>query len=125
MIVDPSALLAVVFAESDGEELAAAPIARMSSAGYVEASIRLDQLMGGMDSRLDQLIELMGIVVEPVTFGQAKIARAAYLMYGKGNHPAKLNYGDCFSYALAKVTGEPLLFKGNDFSQTDIVCASS
>ena len=61
-----------------------------------------------------------GILIEPVTLDQGDLARQAFLDFGKGRHQAGLNLGDCFSYALAKVTGEPLLFKGNDFSQTDI-----
>ena len=70
--------------------------------------------------RFDEVIEGLGLEVVPVTLEQAQLARRAHQEYGRGNHPAKLNYGDCFAYALAKVTGEPLLFKGNDFSQTDI-----
>ena len=124
MIVDPSALLAVLFAESDGQEYAdamlAAPTCRMSAVGYMEAAIRLDQLVGRVDGRLDQMIELLGIAIEPVTAEQAGLARLAYRRYGKGNHSVRLNLGDCFSYALAKTAAEPLLFKGDDFSQTDI-----
>ena len=71
--------------------------------------------------QLDEFIETAEIVVEPVTEQQARIAREAYRDFGKGSgHPAQLNFGDCVSYALAKTTGEPLLFKGNDFSRTDI-----
>jgi ribonuclease VapC len=74
--------------------------------------------------RLDDLLRAAGLAVEPVTEAQARIAREAYRDFGKGSgHPAQLNFGDCFAYALAKVTGEPLLFKGNDFSQTDIASA--
>lgn len=88
--------------------------------GYLEASVRLDQLLGRIDPRLDLFFQMMEITTEPVTPEQARIARAAYRRYGKGNHPARLNLGDCFSYALSKATGEPLLFKSNDSNQTDI-----
>jgi ribonuclease VapC len=67
------------------------------------------------------LIHIAQIQIEPVTVQQAAIARQAYQLYGKGRHPAGLNFGDCFAYALAKSKGEPLLFKGSDFSQTDLV----
>ncbi len=127
MIVDPSALLAVVFAESDGQAYADAMLSarecRMSAVGYLEAAIRLDQLLGRVDPRLDQMMELLEITIEPVTPQHARLARIAYRRYGKGNHPARLNLGDCFSYALAKSAREPLLFKGDDFSQTDIPSA--
>jgi ribonuclease VapC len=69
---------------------------------------------------LDRLIEVSGVKVVPVTAEQAGLAREAYRKYGKGNHPAKLNLGDCFAYALAKARGEPLLFKGHDFRRTDV-----
>lgn len=72
---------------------------------------------------LDALLARFGIELVPVTLDQAEAARVAWRRFGKGNHPARLNFGDCFSYALAKTTGEPLLFKGNDFAQTDIQAA--
>ncbi len=74
---------------------------------------------------VEQLLEWIRPEIVAVTADQARVARTAYQLYGRGRHPAALNYGDCFSYALAKVTGEPLLFKGNDFSQTDIKPALS
>lgn len=97
----------------------------MSAGTYLEAGIVVD---GSRDPvlgrRLDELIETARIDVVPVTEAQVKIARAAYRDFGKGNgHPAKLDFGDCFSYALAHDAGEPLLFKGDDFSHTDIVQA--
>ena len=70
--------------------------------------------------QFDAFMQRSGICVEPVTLQQAQIARQAYMDYGKGVHPAKLNFGDCFAYALAKTTNEPLLFKGNDFTKTDL-----
>jgi ribonuclease VapC len=74
--------------------------------------------------RFDELVDVAGIIIEPVTERQAHLARAAYRDFGKGSgHPAQLNFGDCFAYALAKEMGEPLLFKGNDFSKTDITLA--
>ena len=76
--------------------------------------------------RFDDLVKEARIVIEPVTEVQARIAREAYRDFGKGSgHPAKLNFGDCFAYALAKTTGEPLLFKGDDFIQTDIIPAGA
>lgn len=72
---------------------------------------------------LDEFVRDVGIKIEPVTEEQAYIARRAWAEYGKGRHPARLNFGDCFSYALAKSLDEPLLFKGSDFSQTDIEAA--
>ncbi len=74
-------------------------------------------------ARFETLLAKLNLDIVPVSVEQAAVARTAYLRFGRGNHPARLNYGDCFAYALAKVTGEPLLFKGNDFSQTDITPA--
>jgi len=124
MIVDASALLAVLFEEPEGARLAAkiaqSPVCRMSAVSYVEAAIVADSRLGSRAGLLDHLIESAEISVEPVTPEQAKLVRIAYRRFGKGNHPARLNMGDCFSYALSRITGEPLLFKGDDFSQTDI-----
>ena len=125
MIIDTSALLAILFDEPDGPVLlrlvVEAPTRLMSAANAVEAWIVADRHANPAKARaLDELIETVGIDIEPVTVSQARIAREAYKTYGKGNHPAGLNYGDCFAYALAKATGQPLLFKGEDFTQTDI-----
>lgn len=93
---------------------------RMSAAGYLEAAIVLDRAADGV-SGLDEFLEASGIQIEPVTPQQARIARQAYARYGRGSgHPASLNFGDCFSYALAKEKGLPLLYKGDDFVQTDL-----
>jgi ribonuclease VapC len=73
-----------------------------------------------VEVRFDEVVRTLGIEIAPVTEGIALRARRAYVQFGRGNHPARLNYGDCFAYALAKVEREPLLFKGNDFAQTDI-----
>ena len=93
----------------------------MSAANFLEAAINVDMHGDAEASRqLDALIRLAGIVIEPVTLEQVQIARQAYLDFGKGRHPAGLNFGDCFAYALARITREALLFKGDDFSKTDV-----
>jgi ribonuclease VapC len=96
----------------------------MSAANYLEAAIIIDDRLGPEGAKdLGLLVATADIEVVPVTLAQAEIAREAYRRFGKGNHPARLNYGDCFAYALAKESGEPLLFKGGDFGQTDIARA--
>lgn len=126
MIVDSSALLAIARGESEArlfvEAIYDAPISRISAATLLESTIVIDTRSDAVARRrFEDLIATMGIIVEPVTEEHARIGRAAYRDFGKGTgHPAQLNYGDCFAYALARITGEPLLFKGNDFSQTDI-----
>ncbi|RBP14249.1 ribonuclease VapC [Roseiarcus fermentans] len=98
---------------------------RMSAANDLEAAIVIDGSRSPIASRrLDEAIADAAIVIEPVTREQAEIARAAYRDFGKGSgHPAGLNFGDCFAYALAKAAREPLLFKGEDFSRTDVAAA--
>lgn len=126
MIVDSSALVAIVRMESDAEhylealEQAAAP--KMSIASYVEASIVADRPFDPTVSRrFDDLVRIAEIELRVVTVQQGRLAREAYRDFGKGSgHPAKLNFGDCFAYALAKELNEPLLFKGNDFTHTDV-----
>lgn len=122
MIVDSSALVSILSLEPEAEQflelLRNAPICRMSAGTYIEACIVLDGKRIG--SKLDALLKEVGMVFEPVTENQARIARQAYLDYGRGNHPAKLNFGDCFAYALAKELREPLLFRGTDFALTDV-----
>jgi ribonuclease VapC len=126
MIVDTSALIAILRGESDARFCATAmenaTQRRMSAANFLEAAVVIDGSRDPVASRrFDELIAEAGIVIEPVTDAQARIAREAYRDFGKGSgHPAQLNFGDCFAYALAKATGEPLLFKGNDFVHTDI-----
>ena len=130
MVIDTSALIAILLGEEEGKEFMALlvktrPI-RISAASYFEAAIIADRRGDAVTrSVLDSFLEEFSIQVEPVTFDQAKIARQAYDYFGKGRHPAGLNYADCFSYALAKSTREPLLFKGNDFSKTDLVSAAA
>ena len=126
MIIDASALIAILRNESDAQEYAGAiendRSRRISAVNFVEAAVVVDGSRNPIASRkFDDLIREAQIVVEPVTAAQAQTARAAYRDFGKGSgHPAKLNFGDCFAYALAKETGEPLLFKGADFARTDV-----
>jgi ribonuclease VapC len=129
MIVDTSALLAILFSESDAERYARAitdaDICRISAANFVEVGIVVEAQTRASGSRqFDAFFRRAGIVIEPVTEEQAHIARQAYADFGKGQHRAGLNFGDCFAYALAKTTGERLLFKGEDFSKTDIPSAT-
>lgn len=129
MIVDTSAIIAILRKEPQGAELAAkltqAPTSKMSAATYVEAGIVVDSEANPvMSRRLDDLIREVPIGIVALTEAQAKLARAAYRDYGKGSgHPARLNFGDCFAYSLAKDLREPLLFKGTDFSKTDVEAA--
>jgi ribonuclease VapC len=125
MVVDASAIIAILRAEPERatfiSKLRGSQSNKISCATYVELCI----VQGGDRKkselwRMDEILEDMDIRQVPFDEEQAQAARTAWLQYGKGGHPAKLNLGDCFSYALAKVTGEPLLFKGNDFSKTDI-----
>jgi len=126
MIVDTSALIAILRDEPEARACASAiessAIRRVSAANFVETALIIDASRDPVASRrFDDLIREALIIVEPVTEAQARIAREAYRDFGKGSgHPAKLNFGDCFAYALAKVTAEPLLFKGDDFARTDI-----
>ena len=126
MIIDSSAVMAIAL---DGPERAAlystidnAWVRKMSAASYVECAEvyfrKIDAEHG--QKMLDEDLVDLGVTIVAVTAEQAFVAAEARRVYGKGRHPAALNYGDSFSYALAKVMGEPLLFKGNDFSQTDI-----
>lgn len=126
MIIDSSALIAILRAEPEAraclEAIAAATSRRISAASFVEVGAVIDRSNDPVASRrLDELLQQAGIHIEPVTERQAHIARAAYRDFGKGSkHRAHLNFGDCFAYALAKDKDEPLLFKGSDFKLTDI-----
>ena len=125
MILDTSALLAVLFDEPDADRyeraIASATTCRMSVANYLEATMVVESRMGVDGGRqLDDLVETAGIELEPVTVEQAQAARLAWRGFGKGNHPAGMNFGDCFAYALSETTGEPLLYKGDDFALTDL-----
>lgn len=129
MVVDPSALIAVLRDEPDRETIVeciqSAESICMSVVSFVEASIVIhhrNRIDGLLD--LDLLISKAGIELVSCDSNQAYIARSAFRTYGKGQHPASLNFSDCFSYALAKTRNEPLLYKGQDFSQTDIESVS-
>jgi ribonuclease VapC len=128
MIVDTSALIALLRDEEDAAQFSRAlathsEAKRLSAPNYLETAIVIDGSRDPIASRrLDELIAKANIAIEPVTAAQAQIARAAYRDFGKGSgHPAGLNFGDCFAYALAKTTGERLLFKGDDFAKTDVM----
>lgn len=129
MIIDSSALLAILRGEPEAENCARAiekaAKRRISAANFLETAIIIDASRDPIASRrFDDLLRKAAVAIEPVTQAQAEVARAAYRDFGKGSgHPAKLNFGDCFAYALAKASGEPLLFKGNDFGYTDVVPA--
>jgi ribonuclease VapC len=126
MIVDASAILAILLEEPEGKQFSETLFASddrhvMSPINYLEASIKVDSPEHrGKSEQLDPVLRLHDVTMAFITPEQAGIARQAYRTYGKGNHPAKLNLGDCFAYALSKARGEPLLFKGDDFRQTDI-----
>lgn len=128
MIVDSSAILAILFNESDAESyahaIADADACWISAANYVEVAIVIEAQTRERGSRqFDAFFRRAPIVIEPVTEEQAHIARQAYTDFGKGRHRAQLNFGDCFAYALAKAKGDTLLFKGMDFKKTDITPA--
>lgn len=124
--IDTSALAAVVFGEVDAPQFAAAMLANagdcvLSAATLVEAGIVVDAKQGqGATQDLRLLIRQIGAEIVPVDEQTAWVAIAAWQRFGKGRHQAGLNLGDCFAYALAKVSGAPLLYKGEDFTQTDV-----
>jgi ribonuclease VapC len=126
VIVDASALVAIVRNEPEAEAFVraidAAQRPRISAANFLEAAIVVDRGRSPIPARrLDDLLAELRLAIEPVTEAQMRIAREAYRDYGRGSgHPARLNFGDCFAYALARQRGEPLLFKGDDFGHTDI-----
>lgn len=125
MVIDSSALLAILFGEPEkrrfNELIEADAVLIMSAASYLESAIVIDARLGDEGARDCKLfLTEADIVIEPVPLEQAEVARGAYQRFGRGNHAAALNFGGCFADALAKATGEPLLFEGNDFSQTDI-----
>ena|SRR5947209_2653934 len=125
MVVDTSALIAVLLLEPEAaritEVLEGAPLCVLSAANLLEASIVIEGRKRDAGSHdLDLLLYHSGVEIVPVDQDQAELARLAWRRFGKGRHPAALNYGDCFAYALAKSRDLPLLFVGSDFSQTDI-----
>jgi ribonuclease VapC len=129
MILDTSAMVAILYREPEAPAFALlihdAEACRISVANYVELSMVVEKQLGpeGMH-QADAFFRRAAISIEPVTVEQGHLARQAFLDFGKGRHKAGLNFGDCFAYALAKESGEPLLFKGNDFSETDIRAAT-
>ena len=129
MVIDTSALVAMLTDEPDAElfeaRVADDPVRTMSTASYLETAIVIESRFGESGGReLDLWLHRASVSLVAVDADQAEVARAAYRRYGKGRHRAGLNYGDCFSYALAKVSGQPLLFKGDDFGHTGIVVAA-
>lgn len=128
MVIDTSAIVAIASNEPDAEALerkiADDPVRLISAATLLETSMVLEARFGEAGANeFDLWIHRAGADVVPVDKEQAEAARRAWRRFGKGRHPAGLNFGDCFSYALAVTRGEPLLFKGNDFIRTDIVGA--
>lgn len=129
MVVDTSALIALLGMEADAARVAAALESEatrlISAATVVETGLVIESRYGAQGGReLDLLIAKAELSIQPVTAEQAEVAREAWRRYGKGRHPAGLNFGDCFSYALARTSGEPLLFKGDAFIHTDITAVA-
>ena len=125
MVIDTSAIIAILLSEPERDRfirLIGSSRARLfSAASMVEASLVIESRKGQAGrSDLDFFVRDGGLEIVPVTEAQAQIARTAFRLFGKGRHSARLNFGDCFSYALAKASNEPLLFKGQEFSQTDL-----
>jgi len=125
MVIDTSALIAILQGEPTAERLLAAVELDhgrlISAATVVEASLVLLGRFGEAgDLQLDRLLRALGAEVVPVGEEQTVLARDAALRFGRGRHPAALNFGDCFAYALSVARGEPLLFVGEDFAQTDV-----
>ena len=128
MVVDTSAVLAVLLEEPDGAlflaRLSGTLRPLLSAANWLELGIVIDGRKGPQWlADLDAFLEGLDVAVVPVSLSQARLARDAYRRFGKGNHPAGLNLGDCFAYALAKERDLPLLFKGDDFTRTDLRAA--
>jgi len=125
MVVDTSALLAILLVEQEWQQFAQiiseAPTRLISSVSVLEAGMVASGRGGKMgQSKLDQLLAELDATIVPFDADQAAVAVTAFATFGKGRHPARLNLGDCAAYALSKTTGEPLLFKGNDFALTDV-----
>jgi ribonuclease VapC len=129
MIIDTSAMVAILYREPEAavfiQRIHDADTCRISVATWVELAMVVESQLGPDGMRqAEAFFRRAGITIEPVAVEHGELARQAFLDFGKGRHKAGLNYGDCFSYALAKATGEPLLFKGNDFALTDIEAAA-
>jgi ribonuclease VapC len=130
MVIDTSAIVAILFDEPERASfdrlIADAGVRLISAVGRVEAAFVVEGRKGEAGrERLDRFFRLTGAEIVAVSAEQADLAVEAFRRFGKGRHPARLNIGDCFAYALAKTTGEPLLFKGGDFPLTDIAAAAS
>ena len=128
MIVDTSALVAILYGEPEAEHfveiIQRTENCRISVANHLELAMVVESQLGSEGTlQADTFIRRAGIVIEPVTLAHGDLARQAFLDFGKGRHKAGLNFGDCFAYALAKASAEPLLFKGNDFARTDVEVA--
>lgn len=128
MVIDTSAVVAILGMEPESARLAQAieadPNRLISAATMVETGLVIESRYGTAGGReLDLLVAKAGLSIESVSAEHADIAREAWRRFGKGRHPAGLNFGDCFSYALARTSGEPLLFKGGDFANTDVSVA--
>ncbi|MDB5523411.1 MAG: vapC [Rhizobium sp.] len=125
MVIDTSAIVAIASNEAEAEtferKIADDPVRFISAATWLEASIVLEARLGEAGaSEFDLWLHRGGVEMVAVDKEQIEAARRAWRRFGKGRHPAGLNFGDCFSYALARTRGEPLLFKGDDFARTDI-----
>jgi len=128
MIVDTSAILAIALAEPEAEiflrKITEAPVRRISAGTWIELDVVTQRKHPSKAHAIEGFLQDMRFLVEGVSVEQAEIGREGYKKFGQASgHRARLNFGDCFAYALAKATGEPLLFKGNDFAQTDITAA--
>jgi ribonuclease VapC len=127
MVIDASALLAILKLEPEREQFSRAILRAstrlMSPVNWLEAAIRAERASAEDKKTLDAFVAASEIAFVSVDQHQMHIAHAAWRDFGKGRHPAALNLGDCFAYALSKASGEPLLYKGNDFARTDIVSA--
>jgi ribonuclease VapC len=128
MILDTSALVAILYGEEEGPAFAQlihdTADCRLSVANYLELTMVIEKQIGPQGTRQTELfLERAAITIEPVTQEQGELARQAFFDFGKGRHKASLNFGDCFAYALARARDEPLLFKGNDFVLTDVKAA--
>ena len=127
MVLDTSAVVAILQNEPErrkfNEAIEASESRSISTASFVECSMILESRYGADGVRdLDLFIAKAQVSLMPVDEEQADLARRAYRKFGKGRHPAGLNFGECFSYALSRALDLPLLFKGNDFNQTDVEC---
>ena len=125
MVIDTSAVIAILCDEWEAplfeEAIEADPVRLLSAASLLEAALVIEARFGEAGAReLDLLLHAAAVEVVAVNREQAELGRLAWRRYGKGRHPAALNYGDCFAYGLSMLTGEPLLFKGDDFPQTDV-----